>query len=249
LCKQLFCLISLIMVLNLSTTSATAELVSHWTFDEGSGNTAYDSANGNHGIVYGATWTAGKINGGLYFDGVDDYVDVQDDPSLRFGQYDSFSISFWANPLSDGYVLTKMRASHQRGYFGYEISWSDSKFYFTLDDSFATNVNLTTPEGSAPAGNWYFVTAVYDYDNSKKMQIYLNGELCGSRTFYKDTGYTAPDKNLAIGARSYDSVLTRYFSGTIDDVRIYNHAIPEPATVSLLGFGGLSLLRKRKVSH
>jgi len=33
-------------------------LVGYWTMDEGSGNTVYDkTANGNHGTVYGATWT------------------------------------------------------------------------------------------------------------------------------------------------------------------------------------------------
>jgi len=39
-----------------------------------------------------------------------------------------------------------------------------------------------------------------------------------------------------------------YWNGEIDEVRIYNHAIPEPATLFLVGLGGLALLRKRKNS-
>jgi hypothetical protein len=43
-------------------------LVAHWRFDEGSGGTAYDSANGYDGTLYGPTWVAGQIGTGLQFD-------------------------------------------------------------------------------------------------------------------------------------------------------------------------------------
>jgi hypothetical protein len=46
-------------------------LVAHWKFDDGSGNTATDSAGTNNGTLNGdPTWTAGRINGALSFDGV-----------------------------------------------------------------------------------------------------------------------------------------------------------------------------------
>ncbi|MHC4062167.1 MAG: hypothetical protein ACYSR6_11275, partial [Planctomycetota bacterium] len=59
-------------------------LVGWWKFDEGGGTTAYDSAGKNHGsLVNGPTWTSGRINGALGFDGSDDYVDLGNDSSLK----------------------------------------------------------------------------------------------------------------------------------------------------------------------
>ncbi|MHC4738695.1 MAG: LamG domain-containing protein [Planctomycetota bacterium] len=158
----------------------------------------------------------------LDFDGENDYVEVKDDSSLRFSCSDIFSISFWVKPFDDGFMLSKMRTSQRRGVFGYQIRWEPSRFSFNLESSFVKNVNLFTPDNSAPAGSWYYVATVYD---NRDMKIYLNGELANSGTFNLDTGSTTPDKNLAIGARSYDSTITRYLNGTIDELAIYNRVL------------------------
>ncbi|MBW8041858.1 MAG: hypothetical protein FVQ85_17920 [Planctomycetes bacterium] len=190
-----------------------------WRFDGGSGTTAYDSAGNNHGTIYGATWTTGKINGALDFDG-NDYVEVSDDPSLRFTQYDSFSICSWAKPVG-GSIVCKMRASAQWGYFGYNIGYtSGNKYRFTADRSRFESVSVYT--GEIPQGDWSHVTAVYD---NMDMKIYLDGELEGMGTFVGKTDVRAPDKNLAIGARSFDSVIDQHFTGIIDDVRIYDRVL------------------------
>ena len=52
-------------------------LVLELLFTEGKGNIAYDtSGNENHGTVYGAVWKEEPLGGSLYFDGVDDYVEL-----------------------------------------------------------------------------------------------------------------------------------------------------------------------------
>ncbi|MHC4527829.1 MAG: S8 family serine peptidase, partial [Planctomycetota bacterium] len=199
---------------------------SHWKFDEGAGPTAYDSAGDNHATVYGAQWTSGYIGGALRFDGTDDHLDVNDAPSLRFNQKDSFSACFWARPLphTQGFVICKMRASGQWDVFGYDVLWNStgSVFAFRIEASRRGHSEVYTFDDSAPAGGWYHVAAVYD---DRAMSIYLNGELHETGTFSYDTGDTTPDKNLAIGARSYDSTIQQYFEGTIDDVRIYDRAL------------------------
>ncbi|MHC4423727.1 MAG: hypothetical protein ACYSWR_03540, partial [Planctomycetota bacterium] len=58
-------------------------LISLWEFEEGDGTIAHDSVGNNDGTIYGASWTTGVIGGALRFDGVDDYVNVGNDNSLK----------------------------------------------------------------------------------------------------------------------------------------------------------------------
>ncbi|MHC4113084.1 MAG: FN3 associated domain-containing protein, partial [Planctomycetota bacterium] len=52
-------------------------LVAHWKFDDGSGITAIDSTGTNNGTLNGdPTWTTGRVDGALSFDGDGDYVAV-----------------------------------------------------------------------------------------------------------------------------------------------------------------------------
>jgi hypothetical protein len=205
-------------------------LVSYWMFDEGSGATALDYAGDNNGTVHGATWTTGQIEGALSFDGIDDYVDVDDDPSLRFSQHDSFTISYWALPISDehgGWVVCKMQPSAQSHCFTYETEWNSSisAFGFTISRANSSSwVPIHTIAGSAPAGSWYHVAAVYD---NRDMKIYLNGQLNVSGIFPYHTDSTPSDNSMAIGARLIISTFESgtFFDGQIDEVAIYDRAL------------------------
>ncbi|MHC4087543.1 MAG: LamG-like jellyroll fold domain-containing protein [Planctomycetota bacterium] len=213
------------------------QMVAYWKFDEGRGTTTNDSAGKNNGTVRGAEWTAGHFNNALSFDGVDDYVEVPDDPSLRFMQSSSFTISFWAMPALEtegGQIVCKLRSGRRRSVFGYQTAWTSitSEFYFGLDSSWKGTMCTVTGKSSAPAGNWYHVAAVYDDED---VRIYLNGEFRGRRTFDLETGSTTPDKNLVIGARSYDSTIKSFFGGKIDEVRIYDGALSDAEIWALYG--------------
>ncbi|MBU0579479.1 hypothetical protein KJ628_05955, partial [Patescibacteria group bacterium] len=74
--KKFICLAAWALVLGVAA-NASADLVAHWRFDEGSGTIAADvSGNGNDGTLRGdPRWVAGVIGGALEFDGNGDYVD------------------------------------------------------------------------------------------------------------------------------------------------------------------------------
>jgi len=73
-----------------------------WLFDEGTGSIAYDSSgNNNHGAIIDGKWSSktSVLNTSLYFDGVNDYVLVENSFSLTMT--DEITIEAWFNPLDN----------------------------------------------------------------------------------------------------------------------------------------------------
>ena len=76
------------------------------------GTVAFDgSGMNNHGILYGPTWTpSGKISSGLYFDGINDYVDCGANSSLDISE-SSISVESWIKideiPAAQHVIISK----------------------------------------------------------------------------------------------------------------------------------------------
>jgi len=68
----------------------TEGLIAQWNFE---GTALDETDNNNDGTVYGAIYTAGKVEQGLDFDGVNDYVQVADNSSLDITQ--SVTMEAW----------------------------------------------------------------------------------------------------------------------------------------------------------
>ncbi len=85
--KKLICLASFVLVLGLVLTStAEADLVGWWRFDEGPGTTAYDSiGDGNDASFEGPpAWVEdGKFGKAVRFNGSSDYLTANDSESLE----------------------------------------------------------------------------------------------------------------------------------------------------------------------
>ncbi|MBI3413986.1 MAG: HYR domain-containing protein, partial [Verrucomicrobia bacterium] len=87
-----------------------AGLVGYWKLDDGSGLSAVDSSgNGNTGtLLNGPTWTSGQFGGGLSLDGVNDYVSVNNAPSLNPSS--QITLSAWIRPSNlsvSGEIISK----------------------------------------------------------------------------------------------------------------------------------------------
>ncbi|ELR69992.1 hypothetical protein C900_04436 [Fulvivirga imtechensis AK7] len=70
-----------------------------WNFNACAGGTLTESINGMHGTVYGAQWTEGFSQQGLYLDGVDDYASIPDDPTNNFGG-NNFTVAYWVKKMA-----------------------------------------------------------------------------------------------------------------------------------------------------
>jgi hypothetical protein len=100
MCKNLIYL-TLIVLAAVLVNISSADVVVHWTFDEGSGTTVFDaSGNGRDGTFVGSPqWVAGKYGAALEFNGTSDYV-IHNMPAAQ--NFDNFTVAFWVKASSLG---------------------------------------------------------------------------------------------------------------------------------------------------
>lgn len=190
---------------------ALSGLEGHWTFDEGTGTTIADSSgNANHAAFNTGTpvWVTGKRGAALQFDGGSDAA-----TSAPFDPPQRGSVALWIR--SDGYPAGRHRPWGVGA--DYEM-WQDIDGLVSCDVStdgyqggFITTVSI------AEAGRWYHLVAQYDSDTDE-YEIYIDGELhkSGVSTWniVKQVANT-----LTFGTRTGSN---QYFTGAIDDFRVYS---------------------------
>lgn len=192
-----------------------ANLIGWWKFDEGSGETAYDSSGHNHGTVYGAEWSTGQIDGALSFDGSGDYVHVQDDDTLDF--HNAISIVAWikVNGWNTTAPLDRQADVIVRKNGAYILYRYRSNLDFYL---YGPNHRLSYPILNISLGTWYHVVATYDREN---MKMYIDGLEVSSEPQTANISITT--SNLAIGAKS--DGIGKYFNGIMDDIQLFDRAL------------------------
>lgn len=194
---------------------AEAEPVSHWKFDEGTGTTAKDSVGDNDGTLSGATWmTEGVSGSALEFDGTDDYVTA---PTV--GDYSKGTWELWAKSADDGSADIVLLSAYLG--FGSDNYWLEpmrayGRILWVLGGSSA-GVLVWGPDLSS--GVWHHIVATWDFDTDK-FELFLDGVSVGSATKDIDK-LTTPPTTVNIGRSVYAGGIY-YWSGAIDEVRLYN---------------------------
>ena len=217
--KKLIYFVSFALVLSLAG-NASSDLVVHWALDEGSGSVAHDlSGNGNDGTLNGEPkWATGKTGGGLECDGTDDYVEIP-----RVVQ-DDFTLMAWIKTDTPGLNLGA------QGYQGSGLIWSDvsgvaNDYILAVLDTklsfFCGNPDLSVnSDRDIVTGQWVHVAAIRNLQE-QQISIYIDGEHEKSLDHANSNPLDAHDV-IAVGGNTLDS---RYYTGLIDDVRMYDHAL------------------------
>jgi len=141
--------------------------------NEGTGTTVYDRrGRNNNGTLYGPTWQKVWRDWLLRFDGIDDYVEVPDSPSLRDVTF-ALSMSAWVKLKLTGtwgFIMVKGAAwkvgiyeiyHNPDGYAGFLIYTQGVVYGITGTSVIADD-------------RWHFVTGVW---GKKKIYIYVDGQL------------------------------------------------------------------------
>lgn len=215
-----------------ATSAADPSLVAWWSLDEGSGVTAADaSPYHSSGALRGnPVWTAGKRRGALSFDGQKDYVEIPKSP--KFYLPGAFTVAAWVNvttlPRSEWgmYLFSDYSSDGGRSTFALRVmSTGAAQFLWQTEDA---EPPVAASSGRLTPGTWVHLAGVWD---GTARMLYVNGVLDGTAKGLQ----ARPDigGNVSIGRPGAFNGL--YFSGRIDEVRMYNRALSSVEIQSLVG--------------
>ena len=189
--------------------------VAAYAFDEGSGSTVADaSGNGNTGTVANATWVAGKYGEALSFNGSSSRVTIPDSASLHLNS--AMTLEAWVDPTT---TTATWRDAIYKGNDNYYLEGtSDHSGVPAGGETAAGSIAHTYGAGALPANAWSYLALTYD---GSTLRLFVNGTLVASQA--KTGSITSSTNPLSIGS---DAIYGQYFNGMIDQVRIYNTALP-----------------------
>jgi hypothetical protein len=198
-------------------------LVAYWKMDEAQGIIAYDSAADCNGTLIGdPVWqpNGGMVAGALEFDGINDYVST---PFVLNPTDGSFSVFAWVKGAAPGQVVISQQIS-QAAYQPTSSNWlsadtSTGKLTTELGSYYGRGGSgLLLSHTVITDGNWHRIGLVWDGLNRT---LYIDDVAEAEDT---PPSLKGEDYGLYIGAgKSLDA--TSFWSGLIDDVRIYNRAV------------------------
>jgi len=206
------------LIISVSVASAVdleRGLVAYYSFDDCSAKDL--SGNGNDGIIYGAKCVDGKLGKALRFDGVNDYVEVPDSPSLDITT--EATLEAWVKLKSS----TDWQTIFSKGLDGREnyelLVCSDLS---CLHTGWEFDIGRFTHTWSylIPENKWTHICLRW---KAPLMKLYINGEF--KETWDTGASYAIPRTEPLLIGNEYGRA--RYFNGIIDEVRIYNRALSE----------------------
>jgi hypothetical protein len=190
--------------------------VAYWKLDETEGIIAHDSVGDNDAFLMGdPAWQpdGGIVDGALQLDGIDDYVST---PFILNPAKGSFSAFAWIKGGVPGQVIISQTGGFSGTWLG--TNSSEGKLMTGLSDVLYGELES---ESVITDGQWHHVGLVYDL-YALHRHLYVDGVEVAV-----DSDYVAgvpSDGGLYIGV-SKDLDAGSFFSGLIDDVRLYNQAL------------------------
>ena len=203
------------------------------------GNANDESGNANNGTVFNATLTTdrfNKPNRAYFFNGTNARIQAPHSNSLNVGK---ITVAAWVNygNTATTQIITKRNWTNSQNE---KFAFDTKAFYVKRNGACSPNINwnpLSYP--SAPSvGVWTYIVATYDGRISK---FYKNGVLERTVDFL-----TLQDLDLCSGGElifgATFATFPFYYTGKIDDIRLYNRALSDSEVSQLYLFSSTESL-------
>ncbi len=208
-----------------SVSAGPAGLIGWWKFDEGAGTTAKDSSGlGNDGTISGgATWIAGKFAG-----------------ALQLGNSSWVAINGVVNDITSTditlSVWIKTTQSNEGEVFAANDSGSGHPLMFGVTGGTVFVYDGSTrPFGSAINNNtWHMITYVR---SGTAGTIYVDGVQIATYT----AGYSFSSVARWSIGQEWDSNPSDFYTGAVDDARMYNRPLTVGEILSVMKGGEANL--------
>jgi hypothetical protein len=170
----------------------------------------------------------------LSFDGVSSYIDIPFDSSLNIS--DVITIEAWINSNQWGFSSAQNSIACKHGWTfgeeGYVLragGTGELSFNIAGVSTDTTWQEVISTTNAIQLNTWTHVAGIFD---GSELKIYINGNLAGTTPFI-GTINPSVDYNLNIGRLADEQQFeTRYWSGLIDEVRIWHRALSQSEIMS-----------------
>jgi len=211
-------------------------LVSWWPFDRntiGDDGTVEDSFGDNNGIIEGdVEIVGGRVGECLKFDTVDDFVTIEHSDSVDIGEGE-YSVEAWIKAPTQpaGWWLHTIYAKGGTNWkAGYLIAVRGDKDAAGMG-GFGVLVSRegggteTYTDENVDDDEWHHVVGVFSR-SSGEIKAYIDGKLEQAVAADKTIDLSTPAE-ARIGRSSQQSSDADWYSGCIDEVRLYNKALSD----------------------
>jgi hypothetical protein len=205
----------------LTQDNLTTGLAGYWPLDDASGTTATDlSGNGHTGtLTNGPVWTVGKIGAGLSFNGSSTTLDIH---QSVLNTAASFTVAAWVQPFDLGTWHTAVSQDGNNVSGFYLQSTPTGQFAFSLvnEDSTSGSTVRALSTFNPVVNTWYHLVGVYNAASGQS-SLYVNGVLQSTESV--PATWNAGGETV-IGRAKWGGNVD-FWSGNLDDVRLYTRAL------------------------